>query len=267
MIIIGERLNSSRRAVHDALAGRDETYLVEQARLQEQAGASYIDLNASALLDRELETLRWAIPLLQASVGIPLALDTPDPTVMEEALKLHRGRPLLNSLTGEKAKIESLLPLIRDFKPRVIILCLDDRGLPGEAPQALSVAQRMVELLGQQGLVEEDIYIDPLVRPLGVDSEAASLFLESLETIKKNLSAVKTVAGLSNVSFGLPERRLLNRTFLVLAMKAGLDAAICDPLDKELRAALTAASALLGRDPFLKDFLRFFRESKGSGGR
>jgi 5-methyltetrahydrofolate--homocysteine methyltransferase len=267
MIIIGERLNSSRRAVHDALAGRDETYLVEQAKLQEKAGASYIDLNASALLDKELETLGWAIPLLQESVSIPLALDTPDPRVMEAALKLHRGRPLLNSLTGEKAKAESLLPLIKDFKPRVIVLCLDDKGIPAEAGQALSVAQRMAELLGRQGLGQEDIFVDPLVRPLGVDSGVASLFLESLEIIKKKLSGAKTVAGLSNVSFGLPDRRLLNRTFLVLAMKAGLDAAICDPLDKELRAALAAASALLGRDPFLRDFLRFFRESKESGRR
>lgn len=266
MIIIGERLNSSRASVHDALAGRDETYLIEQARLQERAGASYIDFNASAMLDKELETLRWAIPLLQANVSIPLALDTPDPTAMEAALKLHRGRPLLNSLSGEKAKIESLLPLIKDFKPRVIILCLDDQGLPAEARRALSVAQVMVELLSRQGLGEEDIFIDPLVRPLGVDSGAASLFLESLGIIKKTLSGVKTVAGLSNVSFGLPERRLLNRTFLVLAMEAGLDAAICDPLDKELRAALAAASALLGRDPFLKDFLRFFRGSKESRG-
>jgi cobalamin-dependent methionine synthase I len=267
MIIIGERLNSSRSAVHDALAGRDETYLVEQARLQERAGASYIDLNTSALLDKELETLRWAIPLLQGNVSIPLALDTPDPQVMEMALKLHRGRPLLNSLTGENAKIESLLPLIKDFKPQVIILCLDDNGLPAEAHQALSVAQRMAELLSRQGLDEEDIFVDPLVRPLGADSGAASLFLESLKIIKKTLSGVKTVAGLSNVSFGLPERGLLNRTLLVLAMEAGLDAAICDPLDKELRAALAAASAVLGRDPFLKDFLRFFRGSKESGGR
>jgi 5-methyltetrahydrofolate--homocysteine methyltransferase len=218
------------------------------------------------MLDKELETLRWAIPLLQANVSIPLALDTPDPIAMEAALKLHRGRPLLNSLSGEKAKIASLLPLIKDFKPRVIILCLDDQGLPAEARRALSVAQLMVELLSRQGLGEEDIFVDPLVRPLGVDSGAASLFLESLGIIKKTLSGVKTVAGLSNVSFGLPERRLLNRTFLVLAMEAGLDAAICDPLDKELRAVLSAASALLGRDPFLKDFLRFFRGSKESRG-
>ncbi len=267
MIIIGERLNSSRHTVHDAFIRRDKTYFIEQARLQEQAGANYIDLNASALLDRELEAVRWAVPLLQENISIPLALDTPDPRVMEAALALHQGRPLLNSLTGEKAKVESLLPLIQNFKPQVIVLCLDDAGLPVDARQALVVAERMVELLSRQGLNEQDIFIDPLVRPLGVDSKAGSLFLESLEKIKKTLPGVKTVAGLSNVSFGLPERGLLNRTFLVLAMKTGLDAAICDPLDEELRAALAASSALLGRDPFLKEFLRFIRERKGSGGR
>jgi 5-methyltetrahydrofolate--homocysteine methyltransferase len=217
-------------------------------------------------MDRELEALRWAVPLLQKNISVPLALDTPDARAMEAAMELYKGRPLLNSLTGEKAKVESLLPLIRNFRPQVIVLCLDDTGLPVDARQALAVAQRMVELLSRHGISEQDIFIDPLVRPLGVDSKAGSLFLESLKTIKKTLPGIKTVAGLSNVSFGLPERGLLNRTLLVLAMKTGLDAAICDPLDKELRAALAAASALLGRDPLLKDFLRFYRERKGSGG-
>jgi len=260
MILIGERLNSSRPEVRRALVARDANYLIHQARLQEEAGAAYIDLNASALMEKEVEALRWAIPLLQENINIPLSLDTPEALAMEEALRLHKGRPLLNSLTAEASRIRGLLPLIQVYKPRVIVLCLDDEGMPREPDRAVLIAERMVEMLLRQGLAEEDIFVDPLVRPMGVDAEAAVLFLSSLEKLKLRLPRVKTVAGLSNISFGLPQRRLLNRTLLVLAMKSGLDAAICDPLDTELLAAHHAAAALLGHDPSLKNYLRFHRQ-------
>lgn len=265
MIIIGERLNSSRRDVQEALARRDDVFLLGEARLQEEAGADYVDLNASALLDKEVEALRWAIPLLQRELRVPLSLDTPNAEAMAEALKIHRGRALLNSLTGEGTRIHSLLPLIRDYQPQVIILCLDDKGLPDKPERALSIAHKMVELLIKQGLKAEDIFVDPLVRPVGADWRAGALFLESLERIKSHLPGIRTIAGLSNVSFGLPQRKLLNRTMLILALKAGLDAAICDPLDEELQAALAASSALLGRDPSLKSYLQFIRQKARKG--
>jgi 5-methyltetrahydrofolate--homocysteine methyltransferase len=259
MIIIGERLNSSRRNVHRALVRRNDKFLLREAKLQQQAGAAYIDFNASALAEKEIETLRWAIPFLQRTLEIPLSLDTAHPEAMEEALKLHRGRALLNSLAGEEKRIQSLLPLIKSYQPRVIVLCLDDKGLPDKPERALSIAQRMVELLVKQGLKAEDIFVDPLVRSRGADWRAGALFLESLERIKKHLPGIKTIAGVSNVSFGLPRRKLLNRTMLVLALEAGLDAAICDPLDKELQASLAASEALLGQDPSLKNYLQFMR--------
>jgi cobalamin-dependent methionine synthase I len=265
MIIIGERLNSGRTSVRQALARRDEAFLLQEAKLQENAGAAYVDINAAALLDKEIETLRWAIPLLQRALRTPLSLDTPDPGAMEEALRLHRGRALLNSLTGEEEKVRSLVPLIKEFRPRVIVLCLDDRGLPSTPGRALSIARKLVEILYAHGLAPEDLFVDPLVRPVAADWRAGTLFLESLEQIKRHLPGIKTVAGLSNVSFGLPQRRLLNRTLAVLAAKAGLDALICDPLDEELQAALAASSALLSLDPVLRNYLRHIRQRKGKG--
>ena len=259
MIIIGERLNSTRRSVFKALGRKDEEYLLSEARNQEKAGADYIDLNTAALLDREVEALRWAIPLLQSSLNIPLSLDTPNPEAMEAGLQLHKGRALLNSLTGESKSIERLLPLIREYKPGVIVLCLDDKGLPTDAEKELSIAQRMVELLEKAGLDRQDILVDPLVRPIGVDQQSANLFLESLEKIKKHIPGVRAIAGISNVSFGLPGRKLLNRSFLVLALQKGLDAAIFDPLDRGMLSALNSAQALLGHDPFVKDYLSFVR--------
>jgi len=260
MIIVGERLNSTRKSVCDAFQAKDEKYILEQALQQEKAGAKYIDLNAAALLDREIETFRWAIPLLQKKLTVPLSLDTPNPEAMEEALKLHRGKALLNSLSAEKKRKEKLLPLIQDFKPKVIVLCLDDDGVPKSSDQALRLAEQMVNLLQKKGINSGDIFIDPLVRPVGVEWDSSPIFLESLEKIKLNLPEVKTIAGISNVSFGLPQRKLLNRTLLLLALERGLDAAICDPLDSELQASLVACQALLGKDRGLKNFLKFIRE-------
>jgi 5-methyltetrahydrofolate corrinoid/iron sulfur protein methyltransferase len=259
MIIIGERLNSSRKSVLEALECRDAKFVCEQAKKQEQAGAAYIDLNAAALVDGEIEGLRWAIPLLQSEVKIPLSIDTPNPKAMEAALKIHKGRALLNSVTGERSSLDALLPIIREFRPRVIALCLEETGPPASAGMAVARAEKLTDALTAAGLEAEDIFLDPLVRPIGVDTASGALFLDSVEAIKRAMPQVKTMAGLSNVSFGMPQRRLINRTFLALAMARGLDAAICDPLDAEIQATIHAAAALLGQDPSLKSYLRYSR--------
>lgn len=260
MIIIGERLNSSRRDVLEALQKRDADYLCNQAFAQEKAKAAYIDVNVAALMEKEIDTLLWAIPFLQRAVKVPLALDTPNPDAMEAALKVHQGRALLNSLSGDSASLEAMVPLIRRYRPRVIALCLDKEGPPGNADIAVSRAQKMADILQSAGLHPEDIFIDPLVRPIGVDHTSGLIFLESVARIKSSLPGIKTIAGVSNVSFGLPQRRLLNRTLLILAMAKGLDAAICDPLDGDIQAVLVASEALLGQDSSLKKYLSYIRE-------
>lgn len=265
MIIIGERLNSSRPSVLEALQKRDVRFLLDQAAKQEQAGADYIDLNAAALLDEEIPTLEWAVPLLQNRLNVPLSIDTPNPAAMGRALGLHKkGRPLLNSLTAESERIRTLLPLVRDFKPKVIVLCLDDQGFPKTPDRAAAIAVRMAELLQKENLTTDDFFVDPLVHPVGVHAEAIPLFLDSVESIKKAMPQLKIVAGISNASFGLPQRGLLNRTLLALALGKGLDAAIIDPLDADLQASKVAAEALLGKDPSLRNYLKFIRGQKPS---
>jgi len=262
MIIVGERLNSSRRSVLEALNRKDKKFVVDQAKKQEKAGASYIDLNTAALLDKEVQTLKWAIPLLQEELRISLSIDTTSPNAMEAGLKIHKGHALLNSFSGEAKRIKAFLPLIKEYKPRIIVLCLDDEGLPETSDEEFSIACKMVNLLDKEGVEHKDIFIDPLVRPIGVDQRAGELFLGALEKIKKNLPTVNTIAGVSNVSFGLPRRKSLNRAFLVLALQKGLDAAILDPLDREILAAMRSAEALLGKDSSLKDYLTFVRSTK-----
>jgi 5-methyltetrahydrofolate--homocysteine methyltransferase len=260
MIVFGERLNSSRSRVHKALVQKDKSFLIGEALQQQRAGAHYIDLNTATLLDKEIPTLQWIIPLLQEKITIPLSLDTPNPEAMEVGLSLHQGRAVMNSLTGETERIEAYLPLIKKYKPRIIVLCLDSEGLPKTAKKELSIARNMVSLLRQERVSPEDIFVDPLVQPIGVNQMAGQLFLDSLEKITKNLPEVKTIAGISNVSFGLPQRSLMNRTFLIMALQRGLDAAIIDPLDKKLIFSIHSALALLGKDPLLKGYLSFVRK-------
>jgi 5-methyltetrahydrofolate--homocysteine methyltransferase len=266
LIIVGERINSSRRVVLEALQKQDAEFLCNQALAQERAKAAYIDLNAAAMMEKEIDTLCWAIPLLQRTVKVPLALDTPNPEAMEAALRIHQGRALLNSLSGDRAALDALVPLIMRYRPRVIALCLDKEGPPENADIAVSRARKMAEILQSAGLQLEDIFIDPLVRPIGVDHTNGVVFLESVARIKTALPGIKTIAGVSNVSFGLPQRRLINRTLLVLAMAKGLDAAICDPLDADVQAALAASEALLGQDPSLKKYLSYIREQAKKSG-
>jgi cobalamin-dependent methionine synthase I len=262
MYIIGERINSTRKAVRDALDNRDAEFLVDEVLRQLEAGASAIDINAAALHEGEREALKWAIPFLQEQFKIPFSIDTPNPASMESGLKVHQGQAILNSLTGESSRIMELLPLIKQFRPRTIILCMDDSGLPQTPEQELSIAQKMAELMDREGIDLSDIFLDPLVRPIGVYPESGRLFLDSLTLIKENLPQVNTIAGVSNVSFGMPGRKLINRSFLTLAMGRGLDAAILDPLDKEIISAVKASRALLGHDPAMREYLEFIRSSK-----
>jgi len=260
MIIIGERLNSSRKSVFEAFKKRNVHFLLEEAKKQKEAGAHYLDINAAALLEEEIDILQWAIPIIQEEINIPLCIDTPNPEAMEKALKAHRGTAILNSITGEKEKIEKYLPLIRKFKPKIIALCLDENGLPISPPEE----KKIISELKVNGVSEEDIFIDPLVRPIGTDSKAGLLFLKSLEGIKKEFPQIKTIAGISNVSFGLPNRKLLNRTLFIIAKYLGLDAAIVDPLDNELIDFLFSTEAILGKDNYCVNYLKHFRSKRDS---
>ena len=259
MLIIGERLNTARKKVLEAFQKRDERFILDEGFRQKQAGAACLDLNAAGLMGQETEVLRWAIPRLQKDLGIPISVDTPSPGAMEAGLAVHQGKAFLNSLTAETGKMNQLLPLIREFRPRIIVLCLDDQGLLRTPELILKCADKLGNLLLTNGSLPEDIFIDPGARPLAVDPLAPSLFLESLAEIKRNLPGLKTIAGLSNVSFALPGRDLLEGTFLTLALERGLDALICDPLARDFLASYLSFQAIAGNDPHLEAYLKIHK--------
>jgi 5-methyltetrahydrofolate--homocysteine methyltransferase len=241
---------------------RDQAFFEEEARKQEAAGANYIDVNCGSRLKSEYEDFMWLVDVVQNAVSIPLALDSPDAKVLKAGLEKVNQRPIINSITLEKERFEQVAPIVEGDAADVIALCMDDTGIPNTSEKVVENAVGLVEKLEGRGVKRSSIYLDILVQPLSVDSENGNTAFKSIETIMQTLPGVHTTCGLSNISYGLPERFLFNRTFVVIAMNKGLDSAIIDPLDKKIMTAILTANAMLGMDEYCGDFLDAMREGK-----
>ncbi len=259
MIIVGELINASRRPVAAALEAGDRETVERLAGDQVAAGADYLDVNAGLFEDREVELLCWLVETVQSAVQAPCSLDSPNPEAIEAAMRIHRGVPMINSISLEKERWERLLPVIRGAEARVVALCMSDDGMPETCDQRLSIAEKLVEGLTGAGIPLDNVYLDPLVQPVSVKTSYPLEFLEAVEEITKRWPGVHTLCGMSNVSFGLPERSRINETFLVMAVSRGLDGAIVNPLDRRMRAALVTAEMLAGRDEYCGRYLEAYR--------
>jgi 5-methyltetrahydrofolate--homocysteine methyltransferase len=249
MIIVGELINGSRKPVAGALARRDGEVIAGIARLQAEAGADLLDVNAGTGPDREIEDLLWLIETVTRAVDISLCIDSPNREAMEAGLeKAGRRAAMINSTTAEPDRLAAFLPLAEAHGCSIIGLCMGEEGVPDDAEGRFQVAERLVEKLTAGKIPPQKIYLDPIVCPVSVDGRAGRTALETLRLIKEGLPQARTICGVSNISFGLPQRQLLNRQFLAMMMAAGLDAAIMDPADDRLRSGLQAAEALLGYD-------------------
>lgn len=258
--IIGEKINGTRAQVGEAIASRDTAYIQSLAVRQAEAGAERIDVNAGTRPDREPDDLAWLVETVQEATGVPLCLDSANPAALEAALAVTSGpAPLINSVTGEKARLSGVLPLAVHFGCPVIALALDDAGVPQDSGQRLAVIRRLVEATRDAGVADDMVYVDPLVMAVATGDHAGVVALDTIAAVAAEFPDAHITAGLSNVSFGLPVRRLVNRTFLTLAIAAGLDTAIADPLDRELIAALRATELLLGRDRRCLTYTRAYR--------
>ncbi len=259
MIIVGERLNTSRKRPAAIVAARDAGALVAEAATQKEAGSDYIDVNAGTFTENEPETLRWMVTTIQAELPVPLCLDSSSPRALEEALPVHKGKALVNSITAERARYSAVLPLVKEHGAAVVALCLDDAGMPSTGEEAFAKGSRLVGNLLAAGVPAGDIYVDPLVRPCSVDPKAGQAVVSAITRLMAEYPGIHTICGLSNISFGLPQRRLLNQAFLVSAITAGLDAVILDPLDRRLMSLALAAEALLARDPYCRRYIQAYR--------
>jgi len=254
VLVVGELINSTRKAIALALEHKDHLYLQDLARRQVEAGAKIIDINA-AVGRNEVEHMKWLAEIVQEAVEAPLCIDSPNAIALEAGLAVCREKAMLNSISAEDRRWNELMPLVQKYKPRVIALCMGDGAMPETALDRLREAEKMVPGLLAAGILPEDIYLDPLIKPLGVNSNFAMEALEATRALCREYPGVHVICGLSNVSFGLPERRLLNRAFMVMAISSGMDAFIMDPLDQPTMSLLAAAKALVGQDEYCLEYI------------
>lgn len=262
MIIIAERINASRKHIAQAIAMRNAGFIQNEAKAQAQAGAHYIDVNAGTFLGEEAKHLAWVIQTVQEVTELPLCIDSPDPAVIEAVLPLVRSKPMINSITLEPGRLNGILPLVVEHSTKVIALCQAEDEIAETTESKLKMAGRLVERVTAAGVPLENLFIDPLVYPLATNPDSAVQSLEAIAQIMARFPGVHTTCGLTNVSHGLPNRKLVNRTFLVAAITKGLDSAILDPTDKQLYGALKAAQAVMGKDDFCMEYITAFREGR-----
>lgn len=260
MLIVGELINSSRKQIKPAVENRDAAFIQDMAQKEVAAGANYIDVNCGTMVFNEPETMAWLIDTIQAKVTAPLCIDSPNPQAIKVALALNKnGAAMINSITAEKERFSSILPLIQEYRTKIIALCMDDSGMPETSEDRLKIADKLVTDLRAVGVADDDIYLDPLVKPVGTDDRAGLQVLETIYTIKAKYSQVHCICGLSNISYGLPNRKVLNQTFMIQTMSMGMDAYILDPLDKTMMGFLYASKTLLGQDAFCVEYLAAHR--------
>jgi 5-methyltetrahydrofolate--homocysteine methyltransferase len=262
MIIIGELINASRKAIGAAIEAQDTAAIQKVAEDQHAAGANFIDVNAGIFVDKEPEYLSWLVKIVQEVVDGPCAIDSPDPKAIEAALAVHQGAPMINSISLEKERYENLMPIIAGTDMKVIALCMSDEGMPETVDDRLKIADKLVNGLLQNNVKIENIFVDPLVQPMSVNNSFGMEFVNAVEQIMQKFEGIHTACGLSNISYGLPVRPFLNQTFMVMAITKGLDGAIVNPLDKKMMANITAAETLAGKDSFCMSYLQAYRAGK-----
>ncbi len=262
MIIVGERINGTRTRVREAVIARDADFISEEAMRQTEAGADYIDLNAGTDPQREPDDLVWLVRTVQEVVDKPLCIDSPNVEALQAGIEACGSQPLVNSASAESGRMEAVLGLVAKHRARVVGLTLDDSGLPDTAEQRIAIARTLAARAQQLGIARDDVFIDALARAVAVENDQGAAFLDAVAGIKAALPGIHLICGLSNISFQMPSRRLLNRAFVAMAMARGMDAAIVDPLDGGLMATVCAAEVLLGQDDMCVAFIQAYRAGK-----
>lgn len=265
MIIIGELINGTRKRIKRAIAERDAEYLANLAARQAEAGADFIDVNPGTVGEAEVKDMVWLVEIVQQATDKPLCLDTPNADAMRAGLEAYQGSatPMINSLSLENERLATMLPLVKDAGVNLVALALSDEGMPSQAGQREEAAQRLIDTLIEQAeLPAERLFVDPIICPLCTQPDVLGQITQAIAAIREYNPQGHITSGLSNISFGLPNRKLLNRVAVSLFMQAGMDSAVLDPLDRQMMAQICTTEALLGQDEFCMNYLAAFREGK-----
>ena len=262
MIIVGELINASRKTIGAAIEAQDVGVIQKTAKDEFEAGTDYIDVNAGIFVGKEPEYLTWLVKNVQESVDAPCAIDSPDPKAIEAALTIHKGVPMINSISLEKDRYDKLMPIISGTNFKIVALCMSDEGMPETTDQRMDIADKLINNLVKNGISLDHIYVDPLVQPVSTNNMFGIEFLDAVEKITTTFKGIHTMCGLSNISYGLPERKFLNQTFMIMAIARGLDGAIVNPLDNKMMASILSAETLAGKDDYCMKYLNAYRAKK-----
>jgi len=257
-VLIGERINpTGKKNLAEALKAGDLEIVRREALAQVQAGADILDVNVGTFGVDEVTLLPKAVQTVMDAVDVPLCLDSSNPNALEAALKTYKGKPLVNSVTGEEHSLKKILPLIKEYGAAVIGLVQDDEGIPKDAERRVRIAHKIVEKVEAEGIPREDLVIDCLAFAVGAEPASGMAVMEAIRRIKAELGVNMTM-GASNVSFGLPDRELLNNAFVVMAVAAGATCLIVDVA--KVRPIILAADLVLGRDKRARRYVEAYRQ-------
>jgi cobalamin-dependent methionine synthase I len=227
-----------------------------------EAGAGYLDVNAGTGSEREAQDLIWLVQTVQQIVDVPLCLDSPSAATLKLAIKAVDRQPMINSISAEAERLEQVLPLVAEHQCPVIVLALDDNGIPKTVDDRLTIIDRLVTATRESGIADDMLYIDPLIMAISTADDAGIVACESLRRIGEKYPDAHLTGGLSNMSYDSPARKFINQAFLVLALEAGMDSAIMDPSSPGIAPLLLAAEAVLGRDRYCNKYNRAYRAGK-----
>ncbi len=259
MLLVGELINASRKSIQPLIKEKNAEGIAEIAKKQVECGADYIDVNAGIFVEEEPQYLQWLVQAVQEAVDAPCCLDSPNPEAIEAAMKVHRGTPMINSISMETDRHEAMLKLVAGTDLKVIALCVKDGEMPHDKAARLEIAETLIEDLTRHDIPIGNIFVDPLVQPVGTTDTCGQEFLDAIEELRTKYPEIHTMCGLSNCSYWIPNRKFANRTFMAMAIAKGLDGAIVDPRDKQMMAIIVAAETLIGRDRFCENYLKAHR--------
>ncbi len=260
MIIIGEKINGSIPSVAKAIAAKDADHIRKLAKAQSEAGATFIDVCASVEDDIEVATMKWLIDLVQEVTDTPIALDSPNAHTCVECMQYCKKPGLINSVSGEGDKMDTVFPVIADTKWEVVALLNGNSGIPKTAADRITVFDEIMAEAEKYGIKPNRIHIDPLVEMLCTSDDGIAMVEEVMSNIKGRYPDIHITGAVSNISFNLPVRKLVNQAFVVLAMKAGMDSAVLDPLNRDMMGMIFAAEACLGLDEMCMEYITAYRE-------
>lgn len=258
MIFIGEKINGTRKSIATAIQARDKAAIEEVAKAQADAGADYLDVNAGVDPTTEMEDMMWLLDVVQGVTDVPICIDSSTPEVIKAAMEKVSKTPMINSVNADPARLDAFLPFIKEKDCAVIALAMDESkgSMPKDNDERKANVKFIFERTRAAGIADDKVFVDPLIMSAGTDQKAGVECMEMIRWIRDTYPECHITGGFSNISFGLPERKIVNRTFLTMAIMSGADAAVIDPTSQAILEALKATDLLMGNDRFCKGYTK-----------